>query len=174
MNYHFHLAILFHGFFKQTSFCRCPILHLITWKFRWTTFNQLQTKRDNNLRYKKFILRTCRKRITVKLIKSVVEQSATDLALEKSYLQLWRSSIAWNNVMSLDAAAADMWRLGCFNVEASSTALAKVPTLRAMTRNWSMTLSLREWSGLHTRSSRSSNFLVSSSGLIMSVGTSAW
>ena len=45
--------------------------------------------------------------------------------------------------------------LGCLRVLAASTALAKVPTLRLRTRNWSMALSVSEWWGLHTCSERS-------------------
>ena len=50
------------------------------------------------------------------------------LAWEKLYLHRCRRSMAWKRVMSLEAAAADMWRLGCFRVLASSTARANVPT----------------------------------------------
>lgn len=40
--------------------------------------------------------------------------------------------------MSLDAAAADMCREGCFTEEEQSRARAKVPTDLETTRNWSI------------------------------------
>ena len=47
-------------------------------------------------------------------------------ALAKSYLEAWSSPMALKRVTSREAAAADMCREGCFNVEASSTALKKI------------------------------------------------
>ena len=78
-----------------------------------------------------------------------------EMDLEQSYLCLWSVSMAWNRVMSLEAAAALIWRLGWRTVLVQSRARANVPTERAITRNWSICLSvvlLR--SGLQTSCSR--------------------
>ena len=67
------------------------------------------------------------------------------------------------NVISRDAAAALMWRLGCFTELEQSKARANVPTDLDITRNWSICLSVRWCDGVQTKVSKSSRFRLSGS-----------
>lgn len=57
---------------------------------------------------------------------------------------------------SLDAAAALICSDGCLTDEEQSKALAKVPTDRDITKNWSIWRSVKPWYGVQTRLSNSS------------------
>jgi len=65
------------------------------------------------------------------------------------------------NVISRDAAAALMWRLGCLTELEQSRARANVPTDLDITRNWSICLSVRWCDGVQTKVSKSSRFRLS-------------
>ena len=67
------------------------------------------------------------------------------------------------NVISRDAAAALMWRLGCLTELEQSKARANVPTDLDITRNWSICLSVRWCDGVQTKVSKSSRFRLSAS-----------
>ncbi len=62
----------------------------------------------------------------------------------------------YTRVMSLEAAAALMCKLGCLTEEEQSKARAKVPTDRATTKNWSISRSHSPCSGVHIKTSNSS------------------
>lgn len=86
---------------------------------------------------------------------SPLEGTSEHKAVDKLY-RCWCSvSMAWNNVMSRLAAAADMCREGCLTLELQSRARANVPTDRATTRNWSIWRSDRPCSGVHISDSSS-------------------
>jgi len=70
------------------------------------------------------------------------------------------------NVISRDAAAALMWRLGCLTELEQSKARANVPTDLDITRNWSICLSVRWCDGVQTKVSKSSRFRLSVSSEI--------
>jgi hypothetical protein len=79
---------------------------------------------------------------------------------------LLQKLVLLTNVMSRDAAAALMWRLGCFTELEQSRARANVPTDLEITRNWSICLSVRWCDGVHTNVSKSSRFRLSASSEI--------